>query len=112
MSQDNWGKLDQLLTEKLAKMKAELAQDFKTESELFRKNLTTQPANGSFSEKHKSIEEQLDCPDCYKKIKDAVLAKEKKPKKDYFCLDCGQDVDLNEAECPTCHGKQAKQRKK
>ena len=111
MIQDNWGKLDQILTEKLAKMKAELAKDFKTESELFRQNLAIQPANGSFSEKHKSIEEQLDCPDCYKKIKDAVLLREKKPKTDYFCVDCGEGVDLNEEECPTCHGKEARKRK-
>lgn len=77
---------------------------------------------------HRTIDEILACPNCYPKIKENVLSKEKqglldavksdmtkglieRHKKEFECVNCGTGVDVNESECPTCRGKDAKRRR-
>lgn len=60
---------------------------------------------------HATIEEQLACPDCYPKIRDAIVKKEgfklSIGKRDpyeypYHCKGCGLNVKKDEKECPSC----------
>jgi Fe2+ or Zn2+ uptake regulation protein len=69
----------------------------------------------SFKPHTHSANVEFDCPDCQKeydsKVSSAAIADYKKKLKDgalVICQDCGEIVDKEENECPTCHGKSAR----
>lgn len=64
------------------------------------------------SEGHKNLKDQIDCPDCYPKILNAVVSKEFKGA-EAECTECGLPVrkeraEKEEWECPSCKNKFAR----
>lgn len=61
---------------------------------------------------HKTIEEQIACPDCYPKIREAVFKKHAEETQDsgWVCEGCGLGVREEWEECPNCKSKDAKER--
>ena len=74
--------------------------------------LSANPENVNPDHPTHSLEELLECPDCYPKIKKAVLDKEvlSRKEKEFECDGCGTRVDESEESCPTCGGKDAHHR--
>lgn len=95
----------------------EVGEIFKQEAVKLLKNMKQPVESGvtapsADSHKPHKLADLLDCPDCYPKIKKAVMDKEIMSRKDkeYECIDCGTRVDETEEECPTCGGRDAKHR--
>ena len=73
------------------------------------------PVPSTKKEKHESLEDQIECKDCYPKILSAVVNKEFKDA-EAECDTCGLPVHAEKAKsddwnCPGCDGKNAKLRK-
>lgn len=75
---------------------------------------TYPPSLEEVNDKHPThkLEDLLTCPDCYPKIRKAVLDKEilSRKNKELECVNCGTGVDEDEPECPTCGSKDARHR--
>lgn len=69
-------------------------------------------AGKSHKEGHETLEEMIDCPNCYPKVRDAVFQKELPSLKEaeHVCQDCGMPVKLDADSCLFCGGKDAKER--
>ena len=106
MSEENWKKMEQLIEAKLQGVK----NDFKVMLETLGKQPQPAGSGETPKEKHKSIQEQIDCPECYSQIRNAVFKKENFKDKKLLCDDCGVPVDEGEEECPSCGGKNARTR--
>jgi len=61
---------------------------------------------------HQTIEEAVNCKDCYPKIRDLVLKKHREETKDskLICKECGLGVKEEWESCPSCGSKEAKER--
>lgn len=64
---------------------------------------------------HTTIEELIDCPDCYPKARNLVFQKLRNA--DYECTECGLGVDGKESEnedwkCPQCGNEYAEERER
>ena len=64
------------------------------------------------SHKSHTLENVLDCPDCYPKLRDRVFKKEAQNLKEaeLVCEDCGLPVEESDDECLWCGGKDAKRK--
>lgn len=69
------------------------------------------PAIPKPEHKH-SANVEFDCPDCKKEYDGSVIKgyreKLKSMEHPTICKDCGEIVEEEEEECPTCHGKDAR----
>lgn len=74
------------------------------------------PSKHEESQGYKTIEEMLECPNCYPKVRDGVAKKEgfkpsigKRDSKEYqyHCKGCGLNVKKDEKECPNCGSSEA-----
>ena len=61
---------------------------------------------------HETLEEIVDCPDCYPKIRSLVLQKHAKETKDsgIVCEECGIGVKKEWEKCPNCGSKDAREK--
>jgi len=94
-------------------MKEIVEQTVKTQMESLKpKELPTLAPSAKDTHAPHTLNDLIDCPDCYPTIRKKVLEKEILSRKDkeMECLDCGTRVDESEENCPTCGGKDAKHR--
>lgn len=100
----NWEKLKGIVREEVKGVMTELYKDSKETSQK-----TSQSSN---EHKPHTLEDLLDCPDCYPNIKKKVLEKEILSRKDkeYECINCKTGVDEDEETCPTCGETEARER--
>ena len=106
------------MSEKKEDWKAEIAKIIDTRLEAWKPPTAISPPSlpkiEEVNDKHvtHSLEDLLSCPDCYPKLKKAVLDKEILSRKDLEleCKDCGTGVNESEESCPTCGGKDATHR--
>lgn len=123
-------KASELIMERLDKLQSEIEslKTFSTKEISKAEAITEDHEEKSIRQQgHQTLEDMLKCPNCYPKVRDAVLEKEKpvlaqsirddltkglkeRIKKDFVCTTCGTGVDRDESECPTCHGKDARRR--
>lgn len=71
-----------------------------------------EPETGAHKGGNHTLEELVDCPDCYPKIRSLVFKKHAEETKDsgVECEDCGTHVKQEWESCPTCGGKNSRSR--
>jgi DNA-directed RNA polymerase subunit RPC12/RpoP len=117
MSQDK--KLSELIMERMDSLE-EKVDSLKISNEPKIADLRREEAHKT----HETLEDALSCPNCYPKIEKTVHERDEKTKAEsakkepvnrstlpYVCKDCGEGVNLEDVECPTCKGRTAKPRK-
>ena len=64
------------------------------------------------SPKHETIEDAVNCPDCYPKIRELVFKKHAEETKDsgIVCSECGIGVKKEWESCPSCGSKDAREK--
>ena len=92
-------------------MKEIIQSTVKTEMESLKEKETHAPSAKDSHPTH-TLDDLVNCVDCYPRVRDKVLEKEVLSRKDkeFECVDCGTRVDETEESCPTCGGKDARHR--
>lgn len=95
--------------------KTEIRKILQEELKEWKPDLPISPPSSTLEpDKHNvhSLDDLVDCPTCYPKIKDIVLKKEReeREKLDLECVDCGKGVRETDPECPSCGGTEARNR--
>lgn len=100
------------MTEKEEKASDKILKEIanlKTEFEAWK--TSHKPPEEPKKEGHETLEEMLDCPNCYPKVKAAVVKKEgfktppgKRDRHEYplMCKECGLRGKKEEGKCPNC----------
>ena len=107
--------MSDILREEISKIKLESEQKIAAlqhELEALRnKSSMMSPKQEGVTDSHRNIKDLLDCPTCKKQVKDAVapellkeLGEKIKKKELVTCDGCGEIVNRDAADCPTCHG--------